>query len=346
MRKDIELVSSKAISFVHVHDTQKSLVEALKNTCNMVSVSGGKDSTATLLLAIESGAENMFPVFADTGNEHELTYEYLHYLEQKLGIAIKRVKADFSADIDHKREKTLAKWAADGVDESLIEKARQVLVPTGVPFLDLCMWKGRFPSSQARFCTDELKVLPITEQVVFPLLKEFEVIESWQGIRWDESDARRGYVEREGIEPDPHRVFAFRPILSWSAEDVFAFHKKHGIEANPLYKLGMGRVGCMPCINARKNELREIAQRFPEVIRRLIEWEALVSAASKRGSGTFFLATNDPTVEKDEEIGFETHGIERMVEWAMTGRGGRQVDWIVSDAIEQPACSSIYGLCD
>lgn len=346
MRKDVEVVSSKEISFVHVSAQPSDLAKERKKTCNMISVSGGKDSTAILLLAIELGAENMVPVFADTGNEHELTYEYLHYLEKMLGIVIKRVKADFSADIDRKREKTLAKWAEAGVEEAVIKRAREVLVPTGVPFLDLCMWKGRFPSSQARFCTDELKVWPITEQVVFPLLKEFEVIESWQGIRWDESEARRGYVEREGIEPDQSRVFAFRPILSWTAEDVFAFHKKHGIEANPLYKLGMGRVGCMPCINARKNELREIAQRFPEVIRRLIEWEALVSAASKRGSGTFFCATNDPTVGEGEQIGFETHGIERMVEWAMTGRGGRQVDWIVSDAVDTPACSSIYGLCD
>lgn len=47
---------------------------------NIISVSGGKDSTALLLLAIEREAENMQAVFADTGNEHELTYEYVRYL--------------------------------------------------------------------------------------------------------------------------------------------------------------------------------------------------------------------------------------------------------------------------
>ncbi|MDD1998083.1 phosphoadenosine phosphosulfate reductase family protein [Pseudomonas putida] len=47
---------------------------------NIVSVSGGKDSTALLLLAVERGAENLEAVFADTGHEHPQTYEYVRYL--------------------------------------------------------------------------------------------------------------------------------------------------------------------------------------------------------------------------------------------------------------------------
>jgi diphthamide synthase (EF-2-diphthine--ammonia ligase) len=41
---------------------------------HIASVSGGKDSTALWLLAVERGVE-IQPVFADTG--HEQTYEYL-----------------------------------------------------------------------------------------------------------------------------------------------------------------------------------------------------------------------------------------------------------------------------
>ncbi|MGA4815516.1 phosphoadenosine phosphosulfate reductase family protein [Pseudomonas aeruginosa] len=40
-------------------------------------MSGGKDSTALLLLAIERGAEDLQAVFADTGHEHPQTYEYI-----------------------------------------------------------------------------------------------------------------------------------------------------------------------------------------------------------------------------------------------------------------------------
>jgi len=314
---------------------------------NVISVSGGKDSTATLLLAIEREAENLQCVFADTGHEHEMTYEYLDYLEQRLGISIRRVRADFSARIAAKREIVNVKWRKEGVDESVIEAALATLQPTGNPFLDLCIWKGRFPSSKVRFCTDELKVTPIQDQVVFPLLREPGVtIESWQGIRWDESLARATAVEREGIEPDAERVFAYRPILSWTAADVFAFHRKHDVNHNPLYMLGMGRVGCMPCVNCRKDELSEIAARFPEVIERLAEWERIVSLASKRGSSTFFTATNDPTVIAADAIAYDTHGIRRMVEWASTDRGGRQFDLLSEMADSDPKCSSLYGLCD
>lgn len=62
---------------------------------NILSISGGKDSTAMLLLAIERDVEDMMCVFADTGNEHKYTYEYIDYLEQKLGVTINRVKADY-----------------------------------------------------------------------------------------------------------------------------------------------------------------------------------------------------------------------------------------------------------
>ena len=40
---------------------------------NIISFSGGKDSTAMLLLAIERETDNLSAVFADTGNEHEQT---------------------------------------------------------------------------------------------------------------------------------------------------------------------------------------------------------------------------------------------------------------------------------
>jgi len=314
---------------------------------NIISVSGGKDSTATLLLAIDRGVENMSCVFADTGNEHPITYDYLDYLEQRLDLRIQRVSPDFSDRIAKKRGVVETKWRREEIPEEVIQAALEVLQPTGNAFLDMCIWKGRFPSSRVRFCTDELKIMPIQEQVIFPLLKDPEaMIESWQGIRWDESKARSSALEREGVEPDALRVFAYRPILTWTADDVFAFHRKHNVSHNPLYELGMGRVGCMPCVNARKGELKEIAKRFPEVIERIREWERVVSLSSKLGSATFFCSTNDPTVIATDAMAHDTHGIDRMVDWANTTRGGRQRDLMEFMEPEAPSCSSIYGLCE
>jgi hypothetical protein len=77
---------------------------------NVVSMSGGKDSTAMALLAIERGVENLHLVFADTGHEHQQTYDYIEYLRGALGREIHTVRADFTEQIAKKREYIVAKF--------------------------------------------------------------------------------------------------------------------------------------------------------------------------------------------------------------------------------------------
>jgi 3'-phosphoadenosine 5'-phosphosulfate sulfotransferase (PAPS reductase)/FAD synthetase len=307
---------------------------------NIISVSGGKDSTALLLLAIERGAENMQAVFADTGNEHQITYDYVRYLNDQV-FPIRTVKASFERHISGKREYVLSKWAEKGVPQSAIDRAAAALVPTGNPFLDLCVWKGRFPSTKAAFCSEELKRNPIINEVQKPLLDAGDDVISWQGVRRDESIRRRFLPERElKLQKNGSELWNFRPILDWTADDCFAMHKKHGVKHNPLYEMGMTRVGCMPCINCRKDELLEISKRFPEVIDRIEQWEHAVKQASKLDCSTFFATGNNATVEFSA-----TQTIRTRVEWAMTSRGGKQFDFLRMDD-DGPACSSIYGLCE
>ena len=307
---------------------------------NVVSVSGGKDSTALLLLAVERQPDNLQAVFADTGNEHEITCDYVQYLNDKV-FPIRTVKADFSRQIAGKKEYVLTKWAEKGVSTAAIERATAALVPTGNPFLDLCIWKGRFPSSKAAFCSEELKRNPIINQVQKPLLDSGDDVISWQGVRRDESLRRRDLPENEckQVEKNGAELWNYRPILDWTAEDCFAMHRKHGIKHNPLYEMGMGRVGCMPCINCRKDELLEISKRFPEAIDRIREWETAVKLASKRQAATFFSAPSD-----DSEWS-STQTIETVVEWAKTSRGGKQYDFLRMQD-DGPLCTSIYGLCE
>lgn len=298
---------------------------------NVISVSGGKDSTAMLLLAIERGMPNLSPVFADTGHENPQTYEYIAYLEEALGVSIRWVKADFTADFKRKRAFIAEKWP-----EEIRERGIKALESTtGIPFLDLAMLKGRFPSTKAKFCTGFLKSLPIQQQVEMPLLKEGHKVISWQGVRAEESPDRAEMPMTEMLDMG---VVAYRPLINWKAADVFEMHERHGIEPNPLYKQGMSRVGCMPCINARKGEVREIALRFPEEIERVAEWEALVSQAAKRGCATFWAARGET------DVSLEKHGIDQVVNWSRTTRGGRQFDLIASTETTQ--CSSVYGLCE
>lgn len=127
-------------------------------------------------------------------------------------------------------------------------------------------------------------------------------------------------------------------MLRWTAADVFEAHRIAGLEPNPLYRQGMNRVGCMPCINAGKDEVLAISKRFPQHIERIAYWEQCVALASRRMAASFF---PDP----DRDVHLNKRGIYNVVAWSKTQRGGQNVDWI--RATEEPAaCSSAYGLCE
>lgn len=307
----------------------------MKDIVHLVSVSGGKDSTATLLLALKQFPENTLAVFADTGNEHEATLEYLDYLEQALGIRIERLRADLSHRFDRKREWVLTKWPEKGVSLDRCERAAALLKPSGNPYLDLCMLKGRFPSRMAQFCTQELKTIPLTEYALWFIDTIEADVWSWQGVRRDESAKRANAL---GLEDLTGGIYTFRPIAGWTAQQTVDFVRSCGLKLNPLYKQGMGRVGCMPCINASKAELAEISRRFPEHIERIAEWERIVATVARLGAASFFAA---PT---DGRGAMRGQNVTSYIKWARTLRGGKVEDpqW---DA-PAPACASSYGLCE
>jgi 3'-phosphoadenosine 5'-phosphosulfate sulfotransferase (PAPS reductase)/FAD synthetase len=326
---------------------------------HLVSLSGGKDSTATAILALDQhGVDACRFVMADTGNEHEATLEYaLSYLPAALGIKVDVVRADLSDEFATKRA-NLARIAA-GESESAVygkrkfkyhwtaaaaQSALDLLHPTGNPYLDLCMVRGGFPSLKRQYCTEYLKTNPLTEFALELIERECEAVWSWQGVRIDESHSRRMRLQGTGacvksFEVVGGELYTYRPILRWNVSDVFDAHRLAGIEPNPLYKQGMSRVGCMPCINCSKAELHEISRRFPEHIARIAEWERLVSEVCRPRSPVSFF-----------HMGTQAHAgqastIENVVEWSKTSRGGKQFSLLT--ALDEPtACSSAFGLCE
>jgi len=211
-------------------------------TINHIGISGGKDSTALLLWAVyESGypRESLEVTFCDTDNEHDWTYEHVRMLSEKVHPVT---------------------W----LDMRAFMHAKGNPMITG--FYELAKWKRRFPGAKSRFCTEFLKIFPTKYHIdCLVALLGYDVV-MHSGVRAAESDERAMLVTREDVRPG---VSEYRPLLKWKIDDVWAIHKKYGIEPNPLYKAGAKRVGCLPCIMSRKAEVANIAHKFPEQIDRI-----------------------------------------------------------------------------
>jgi 3'-phosphoadenosine 5'-phosphosulfate sulfotransferase (PAPS reductase)/FAD synthetase len=358
---------------IRSNDRLDGLVKQAKKDClhhdiyegvNQLGISGGKDSTALRLLAYELEVPRQVPTFCDTENENEKTVNYVQYLSdtlQNLGsppIQTIKQKQLTEEDFAKKRERLRAAWSKPHkirngkekgkfippMTERQIQEACDMLKPSGNRFLDMCLMHGMFPIRKTQFCTLEAKLNPLYDDVIFPLLENQDrEIFSWSGVRRDESKKRADALLIEEDKRDKEGfLLNFRPLVDWTAEDVFAMHKRHNIEPNPLYKEGMNRVGCMPCINCNKEEVHQIDLRYPETFDRIEEWERIVTKVSRwaiyRGITLSFLGGGQKSTTKNLTV--RDH-----VEWSKTTRGGKSFDLIKQ--IEDPnACSSQYGLCE
>ena len=294
----------------------------------IVSVSGGKDSTACYLLAMEYG-KPFDAVFADTGHESQQTYDYIAELPGKAGgPPIKTVRADFSAAIQRKRARLPETWGKKGIPEATIRRAQSYLVPTGNPFVDASLLNGIFPAQHGRYCTRQLKTEPIDRYAYRPAIEAGYHVVSWQGIRAEESLVRRDMPYRQRVNMQSGLVHVFRPMLRWTLNDVMTYVAHFGLKVNPLYGQGFTRVGCFPCIFAQKQEIALLADRYPEAIDRLEKWEALIANISRTEGRkpSFFDIRRDPMAKRGER----PSGIRTMVEWSQTKHGGRQYDLIQS----------------
>lgn len=204
----------------------------------VVSVSGGKDSTALWLWALRTGLSPLVPVFCDTKWEADETMAYLDLLEARLG-PLRRV-----------------------VSEGFEERTRR---------------SGTFPSRARKWCSPELKVEMCAAELSRLRDETGDDCEVLLGIRRDESPERADEdltPEREWS--DAYDCEVWRPILDWTIQDVIAEHHRAGIPLNPLYLKGAERVGCWPCIHAGKAELRLIAETDPDRIERVAAIEQAI----------------------------------------------------------------------
>lgn len=212
---------------------------------------------------------------------------------------------------------------------------------------DLVAWKGMFPQRTRRFCTEFLKVRPIQAHVNARMAAGEDLVNA-VGIRAGESEARSKMPEWEWSKDFDCEVW--RPLLDWSETDVIAIHARHGLRPNPLYLKGASRVGCFPCIFARKAEIRFIADHHPDQIVRIRRLEERVQAAAlamaaARGEAELY---NPPTFFtapiRDQHGDRPQTNIDDIVSWSRTARGGRQTE-LFAPGIGEEGCMR-WGLCE
>ncbi len=227
----------------------------------VASVSGGKDSGAMSLWLKEREIEHV-RIFADTGWEHPLTYEYLRGpLTDALG-PIRELQAEVPAEVQGIANGRVRVTQHDpdlGPTIDMVEERPGNFVP--LDFLTLVDRKAMFPSRVMRFCTEELKVKPIQRFLATLMDTMAAEVVNAVGIRRAESQARSKMGEWEWS--NTMDCWVWRPLATWTHDDVVAIHKRHGLPMNPLYAMGATRVGCWPCIHARKSELALIARVDP-----------------------------------------------------------------------------------
>lgn len=263
---------------------EQSRPELRGNEFYHVGISGGKDSVAVLLFMLRCSGipkERILASWCDIGNDHELTREHV-------------------------------KWVSENLHPV------ETLYPEK-DFFQLALERKRFPSTCARFCTEELKIIPTAEHIQRLKLSGKRVI-GVSGVRSRESRERAKLSEWDFSG----NLFCWqwRPILDWSLKDVLEFHEICKVPMNPLYALGAKRVGCWPCIMSNKAELRNIALNFPERIEQIRKAEQRFESQYGRYS-TFFRPNMVPKRFRshlDKKSGVMCATIDDVARWSLTGK--------------------------
>ncbi len=285
----------------------------------VVGFSGGIDSQAVALWARQTfPPEDIILLNSDAGgNEHPLTEGFVRwYSDNIFPVTIVQALVKDLGDVGTR-------------DGATRERRQSLQEEEALTFDKLAFVKGRFPSRKAQFCTEYLKLAPQKRWLEEHLTAKGIRFARYIGVRKDESNERSRCPEQQ-FDSYFHCML-YRPLFHWTKQQCFDFVHAAGEEINPLYKLGFNRVGCAPCINSNKGDIRNWAARFPEMIAKVRAWEQAVGR-------TFFA----PIVP-----GKEINWVDEVVAWSKTERGGQQysLPFVEADA-EAHACVSPYGLCE
>lgn len=204
---------------------------------HIVSFSGGKDSTAMLLMMEERGMQIDDIVFADTGMEFPEVYEVIKQVESIIGKKITRLKGDKTFE-----------WMFTSAPKKSGKQAGMI-------------GKG-WPSMFCRWCTGALKRDPLKEYYK-QIGDEFTL---YIGIAADETPRTKHAMT--------HKNTRF-PLVEWGVkeEDAFQYCFDRNITWRGAYK-NRKRLSCFLCPMQRISDWRDLRENYPDLWKRALELDA------------------------------------------------------------------------
>lgn len=246
-----------------------------------VSLSGGKDSTAMLLLMIERDMPIDAVLTADTGMEFPEMYEHL----QKLDDLLYRERGIRITTLRHPKGFEWLMFEEPKVKQSSIENRQRLGVPP---------YGNGWPGVRVRWCTGQLKTHLISKEVN-RLKKERNALH-YVGIAADEP---------KRIKDDKY------PLAEWGITEAQALQicYDRGFDWSGLYRI-YNRCSCWCCPFQRIEELKKLRCHHPELWARLREMDR--RAIEQFGNNPLGQFMKNWTVEQlesrfakeDRQIGF------------------------------------------
>lgn len=206
---------------------------------NIVSLSGGKDSTAMLLMMLERGEDIHSVVFFDTGWEFPEMHEHINRLEQYTGMSFVRLKSKHSFDY----------WMFE----------RPIVAKGGDKKGQVHRIGNGWPSPMRRWCTRE-KVKAINKY-----RKANPGYNNCIGFALDE--AKR--CDSPGC-----RGSRF-PLIEYEITEAEALQhcRDRGFDWGGLYDI-FGRVSCFCCPLSGIRDMRKLRKYRPELWRKILEMDS------------------------------------------------------------------------
>lgn len=204
-------------------------VKKYEGKINMVSFSGGKDSTVVSHLVMNAlGRSDVLHIFADTTIEFPDTYGYLQKFQQ---------------------QHPLTPFVETRSNLDFFQTAKSIGPPSRI----------------LRWCCTTHKTNPLSKLI--DSMSPQKGVLTFDGVRRTESTRRLKYPRISTKHKIANEILA-SPILCWSDMNVWIYLLFHGLLFNQAYKKGFRRVGCLYCPFNSSWSQKMTALHYPALIKK------------------------------------------------------------------------------